>query len=249
MCPIAAAPQAALAPVPELEVWRVRVDHAPAALDEGLRLLDDGERQRAARFRHAADRARYVLGRATLRRLLCSRLHARNATLVFTANEFGKPVLLAPGTELQFNSSHSGEWILHAFHTRAPVGVDVEQVRADFADPADFTSALTPEEAVWIASVPQPDRPAALARIWVRMEAYLKALGQGVSRSPAHIRIEAGPAGRPRLSYDRNDPRTADAWSFQDIPLDEDHVACVAWRSGNGETACATAAVIRDMGL
>jgi 4'-phosphopantetheinyl transferase len=227
----------------------VRVDRSPAAIENGERLLDAAERERAASFRHAADRARCVLGRATLRRLLSLRLGVANDTLVFGANSFGKPVLVGPGAGLHFNSSHSGDWILHAFHTRAPVGVDVEQVRPDFAHVGDFAGALSPEEASRIACLPQRDRPIALARTWVRKEAYLKAIGEGIGRSPAHIHIDVDAPGRPRLSYDRNAPRAPGHWSFEDIALDAEHAACVVWRSEHDETAVWPAAVIRDFGL
>jgi 4'-phosphopantetheinyl transferase len=233
----------------ELEVWRVRVQPSSAVVDELLHLLDDGERRRAARFHHPADRDRYVLGRATLRRLLCMRLRACNDRLVLGTNAFGKPLLLEPRADLQFNSSHSGDWILHAFHAHAPVGIDVEQVRADFADPHDFASVITSEESLQIVSLPQRHRALTLARVWTRKEAYLKALGEGVSRSPAHISIEVDAAGRPRLSYDRNVPRTLGPWCFQDIAPDAHHAACVVWRSAYEEAARATAPVIRDLGL
>jgi 4'-phosphopantetheinyl transferase len=239
-----AAPEARPPPAAGPEVWRVRVAHFAAALKDGLGLLDDAERDRAACFRHAADRTRYVAGRATLRRLLSMRLDVANGRLVLGADAFGKPLLLEPQTGLHFNSSHSGEWVLHAFHPSAPIGIDVEQVRPDFANVSEFAAALSPEEASWISSLPQGDRPIALARTWVRKEAYVKALGEGVSRSPARIRIEAD-AGRPRVAYDRNTPRAPDHWSFEDIALDADHAACVVWRSDHDEKGI----VVRDFGL
>ena len=247
----ASAPAARSAPAAagELEVWRVRLQHSPAVLDEAMRSLGERERTRAARFRQAADRARYVLGRASLRRLLCLRLRVRNDALVFGENAFGKPFLLEPEAHLQFNSSHSGEWIVHALHAHAPVGIDVEQVRGDFADPRDFASVLASEETLRIASLPQSHRALALARTWARKEAYVKALGEGVSRSPAHISIEVDAKGQPHLAYDRNVPRTTHAWCFRDIPLDADHAACVVWRCGHDEPARAPAPVIRDLGL
>jgi 4'-phosphopantetheinyl transferase len=246
---VAPAVRVAPAGAGELEVWRVRLQHSPAALEKGMLSLGERERQRAARYRHSADRSRYVLGRATLRRLLCARLRVPNEALVFGENAFGKPLLLEPSADLQFNSSHSGEWIVHALHTHAPVGLDVEQVRADFADWHHFAGVLTPEEASRIASLPHSHRAVALARTWTRKEAYLKALGQGISRSPARISIEVDAAGRPRLSYDRNVPRVENAWRFRDIPIDADHAACVVWRSGDDEPDRTTAPVIRDLGL
>ena len=242
---LAKAPESARAPACELQVWRVRVDHGPAVLEGSLRILDDHERARATRFRHAADRTRYVLGRASLRRLLAMRLGLSNERLVFGANAFGKPVLTTPGADLHFNSSHSGEWILHAFDALAPVGIDVETVRPDFAGLDDFAAALSPEESLRISRLPKRARPLALAQTWVRKEAYVKAIGEGVSRSPAHICICADAAGTPRLAYDRNAPCTPLPWSFADVAVDANHVACLVY-SGHDQAA-ARAVVIRDL--
>ena len=241
---LAKAPESTPALACELQVWRVRVDPSPAVLEGALRILDDHERARAARFRSEADRTRYVLGRASLRRLLAMQFGLSNERLAFGANAFGKPVLTTPGAGLHFNSSHSGEWILHAFDALGPVGIDVERVRPDFAALDDFAVALSPEESLRISRLAKPARPRALAQTWVRKEAYLKAIGEGVSRSPAHICICADEAGIPRLAYDRNAPCTPLRWSFADVAVDADHAACLVY-SGHDQAA-ARVAVIRD---
>jgi 4'-phosphopantetheinyl transferase len=240
------APESTPALACELQIWCVRVDPSPAVLEGALRILDDHERARATRFRHAADRTRYVLGRASLRRLLVMQLGLSNERLAFGANAFGKSVLTTPGAGLHFNSTHSGEWILHAFDALAPVGIDVERVRPDFAAIDDFAVALSPEESLSLSRLPKPARPRALAQTWVRKEAYLKAIGEGVSRSPAHICIGADGSDTPRLAYDRNAPCTPLRWSFADVALDADHVACLVY---SGHDRAARAAVIRDFEL
>lgn len=227
------------------QVWRVRVDTSPHAYEPALRVLDEHERLRAARFRQDADRMRYVLGRASLRQLLSMQLDVPSERLAFGANSFGKPVLLEPHPGLHFNSSHSGEWILHAFDALAPVGVDVEAVRPDFAHVDEFAAAFSPEERFEMARVPSEDRALALARAWVRKEAYVKAIGEGVSRSLVSIRIGAAATGKPCLVYDRNEG-TPSSWTFEDIPVDALHVACLVYREGEGESGRPRRAVVKD---
>jgi 4'-phosphopantetheinyl transferase len=234
-CLAASQPRAARRSGPE--VWRVRIDISSAVLDAPLRILSEEERQRAARFRLQADRTRYVLARASLRRLVSMRLAVPNERVVFGANALGKPVLAMPGAGLHFNSSHSGDWILHAFDTHGPVGVDVEKIGPALEKVEDFAIALSPEESLHLSSLPRRDRACALARTWVRKEAYVKAAGEGVARTPARISIGTDARGRPHLLYDRNPAATGSDWSFEDIPVDASHVACVVYCGGRGRAA------------
>ena len=94
---------------------------------------------------------RFVVARSSLRRLLASKLGVETQQLEFCENAFGKPFLLRPSALMHFNTSHSGEWILHALDTVAPVGVDVEFVRPDLARTEDFALVLSPEEFLQIA--------------------------------------------------------------------------------------------------
>lgn len=227
-------------------VWRVHVDDASAEFDKHFRNLDDAEQQRALRFRREGDRVRFVVARSSLRRLLANQLGVASRQLEFRENAFGKPFLLRPTALMHFNTSHSGEWILHALDTVAPVGVDVEFVRADLAKTEDFELVLSPEEFLQIADLPQAHRARAFARAWVRKEAYVKAVGEGISRSLAEISIGVDSAGKPRLLYDRNPARSPLRWQFEEIEIDTKHVACVVYGSADTEAAAVRAAAVRD---
>jgi 4'-phosphopantetheinyl transferase len=239
----------AISRLPAPQVWRVRIDHSCAYFEKHLRTLDTIERERAARFRHVEDRRRFVLGRSSLRRLLAAELGVADSALVFGVNAFGKRLLLSPDNAIDFSSSHSGDWVLHAFDTAHAVGVDVECVRPGFAATPDFAVALSPEERLRLEQVPERDRAHAFARVWVRKEAYVKALGEGMSRSPAHISIDLDATGERCLSYDRNVPRAPAGWCFQDIDVDAKHVACLVTRSPAGTSQRSRVALIRDFRL
>ena len=115
------------------EVHRLRVSAEMPRLEQHWRHLDSAERQRADRFRNEADRARFVIARSSLRQLLARRIGIASGEIRFGENEFGKPLLQHAPVALHFNSSHSGDWVLHAIDSVAPIGIDVEAVRADLA--------------------------------------------------------------------------------------------------------------------
>ncbi len=208
------------------EVWTVDVAAEIARLAEhGSRLTAD-EARRAARFYRDEDRHRFVIARSTRRVLLARRLGVDPSALDFDEGRYGKPRLRPDlGRAPCFNSSHSGRWVLHAV-ADVEVGVDVERIRPDFARLDDFLWILSPEERAFALATVEPLRAAAFATIWVRKEAYVKALGEGLSRSLPDIGIVAGETG-PKLAYDRNPGDRGTPWRFVDLEIDDSHKACV----------------------
>lgn len=210
------------------EVWTVDVAAEVPRLATHVARLTAEESARAARFHRDEDRHRFVVARSTRRELLATILGVEPAVLAFEDDRYGKP-RLRPGagaTPPQFNSSHSGRWVLHAI-ADVEVGVDVEQVRPDFANLDDFLWVLSPEERAFVQAAAPTLRAAALATVWVRKEAYVKAVGEGLSRSLPEIGIVAGDASEPSLSYDRNLGSPGRRWSFTDLAIDDSHKACV----------------------
>jgi len=153
-----------------LEIVLARLDVDPASLSPLAMLLYADEVARAARFRLERDRRRFVVARATLRRLLGERLSREPRGLRFVYGAHGKPALQAG--ELSFNLSHSGELALYAFSRARDVGVDLEAVREvpeaeriarDWFSDADY-------------------RRFGFFGCWTRREALAKALGRDLHR-------------------------------------------------------------------
>jgi hypothetical protein len=95
-----------------------RRDAAGARAAPALRgLLGARELERLARFRQAADRERFLLGRGGLRWLLGTLLDCPAAELPLTEGSHGKPELRGGP---QFNISHSGDLVLLAVHRQLP---------------------------------------------------------------------------------------------------------------------------------
>jgi len=182
------------------------IDRRAAAGAETTRglvsLLDHGEQERAHRLRRSEDRERYRLGRAALRQVLGSWLDRDPAALRFRYGPHGKPALdgvdgvvdAAP----HFNLAHSGDLILLAFHATCPVGVDVEQHRPDLAWAPLAQRVLTPAECRLLERLPPERRPEAFLAAWCRLEARLKARGEGLAglgRLQAEALAGQDPAG------------------------------------------------------
>jgi phosphopantetheinyl transferase len=147
-------------------------------------LLSTDELDRSRQFRVAADRDRFFAAHALKRRLLGVLLDAPGARLRFEHRWAGKPQLV--GRELQFNLSHSGDWVALAISRSAPVGVDIEQ--GDTALPEGMLSvARHPKDRL----VPEPDSPAErFYTAWTLKEAVSKGVGIGLALPFTQLRLE-----------------------------------------------------------
>jgi 4'-phosphopantetheinyl transferase len=160
-------------------------------------LLSADERQRAERFVFQRDRRRYTVARARLRQLLGERLGAAPESLQFAYNRHGKPALARrPGErDLRFNVSHCGEVAAYAFTEGREVGVDVEEVRAlPDADEVAMRFFAQRERAAYL-SLPASERPQGFFNCWTRKEAFVKAIGEGLSHPLDTLDVSLAPAG------------------------------------------------------
>lgn len=86
-----------------------------------------------------------------------------------------KPFL--PGTDVDFNIAHSGEYVVVALSETASVGVDLEQELP--LETWDLQAQLTADEQWRLGQAAEP--PLLFYTYWTQKEAVLKATGQGMS--------------------------------------------------------------------
>jgi len=177
----------------ELVVHPLDIDAGPLA-----GLLSADERERAGRFAFGRDRRRYIVARARLRQLLGERLGAAPESLRFVYKPHGKPALArCPGQrDLRFNVSHCGEVAAYAFAEGREVGVDIEEVR-ELSDADDIAMRFfSRRERAAYMRLPVRERPQGFFNCWTRKEAFIKALGSGLSCPLDSFDVSFAP-GRP----------------------------------------------------
>ena len=182
----------------EVHVWRLRLGATPAGLASLRDLLDDAERQRADRFVFGVHRDRYVVAHGLLRRLVSRYTGASAAGLAFVGEARAKP-RLSRRPSLRFSLSHSGDLGLVALAWNREVGVDVEAIR-----PLDDLEGLaetcfSPAEKAEFKALPEASRLRAFFEGWTRKEAFLKAIGDGLSRPLSSVEVTLRPGEPARL--------------------------------------------------
>jgi 4'-phosphopantetheinyl transferase len=177
-----------MAPAATIEVHCADVDRADPT--DGIDLAEPIDLARAARFRRPIDARRFLARRATTRRLLAARLGAAPHEIGIAQGAFGKPFVL--GASLQFSTSHAGPLLLVALADTLAVGCDIERVRPARDLLTIAATCFTVEEASRIATLSGIERDAAFYDCWTRKEAYLKAIGTGLSLPMNSFEFAAG---------------------------------------------------------
>jgi 4'-phosphopantetheinyl transferase len=131
------------------------------------------------------------------------------------------------GTQIEFNVSHSGRTALLAFAHRRALGVDVEHIRADFDCEAVARRFFSDHEVRQLDALPQREKHTAFFRCWTRKEAYIKAIGTGLSLPLCDFDVSLTPRDKKALLSTRPDGTEAQRWSLQDIPAGDDYVAAL----------------------
>jgi 4'-phosphopantetheinyl transferase len=165
-----------------VHLWRAELDQPWQETPALFRLLSVEEQARAARFRREVDRQRFVVGRSRLRQILGRYLDLAPECLQFGYGNHGKP-FLATAPQLQFNVSHAQGLALYAVRQTHPIGADLEQVERTLRDLEQLSERFfSAREHAELLALPTHQRVTAFFRGWTAKEAYLKAIGTGLSQ-------------------------------------------------------------------
>jgi 4'-phosphopantetheinyl transferase len=200
----------------EARIWAADLEPGAAAIDRFVPLLSADERERAERFHFRRDAMRWIAARAVLREILGGCLGADPRALAFTYGDKGKPALAAPAgpLDLQFSLAHSAHVGLYAVTVGCPVGVDVERLRplSDMDRVAERT--FSRQECAALSGLSVALRPAGFFNCWTRKEAYIKAVGLGLSYPLERFSVSLAPGVPARLEVVEIDPAHVEAWTM-----------------------------------
>lgn len=182
--------------VPDLWLWAAPLDRDPAEVESLAGVLSAPELRRLEALRSGAARRRFIVRRAALRALVGETLGMAPEAVQFVVGDDGKPGVPERGgrTPCHFNTSSAREVAVFAISRLDPVGIDVEWTEG--TTPLDRVAErfFSTSEREALAAAPPERRRAQFFRTWVRKEAFLKGLGDGISARIRATRLGGGAA-------------------------------------------------------
>lgn len=160
-----------------MHIWLLE-SPSPVFFEQLSAQLKGAERKEINRLRFAKDRLIRTYSRALLRQLLARELHVLPQEVAFTRGKYGKPTLASES--LHFNVSHSGDFLLFALSKSGPIGIDIEKWKSfDYLQTA--RTVFSESEQRGLSLLKGEEMKRAFFQGWARKEAFIKAIGQGIS--------------------------------------------------------------------
>jgi len=118
-----------------------------------------------------------------------------------------------PESCIDFNLSHSGNYVICALSDTTRLGIDIEQMKP--VNMEHFTDFMTPEEIAAINTAPQP--VIAFYKYWTKKESILKANGKGL-----HIPLNEFSVTDNQATLENQH------WHIQEIAVDKEYICHIA---------------------
>lgn len=214
----------------DIHIWCADLDLPNLRVEELARILSADELARANKFHFDEHRKRFIVRRGILRTLLGSYLDIEPNQLQFDYNSRGKPALKknSGGDRLRFNLSDSQGMALYALTRDRDLGVDLEHIRPMKDAEQLVKRFFSDREYAEFSQLDRDRQEVTFFTCWTRKEAYIKAIGEGLSLPLDRFEISISPEEPAKLLSIQGDAQLAEGWLLQDLKPASGYAAALA---------------------
>lgn len=212
----------------EVHIWCADLNIHNDLLQQLLNTLSHDEKERAARFVRDEDRLHFIAARSILRDILSRYCGCDSKDIQLAYNAKGKPSLGNDQSQLQihFNLSHSNDIALYAISKMENIGIDIEYIKKDI-HPLDIAERFfSKDEILLLSQLPTADQLIGFYKIWTRKEAYVKAIGEGISHPLDQFSVDLA-IHKSKIKFDSASGLKSD-WYIYNILLHHHYTAALA---------------------
>lgn len=170
-------------------------------------------------------------GHAILRQLLGAYLSCSPDDLIFQKGPHGKPELhMKQMKQIHFNLSHSGDQLALIFSLDSPVGIDIEKIHPVKKWEQLARRFFHPEENQLLLEADPNDSELLFFRYWTMKEAFVKALGAGLSIPLNDFFISPEPYSNINVYHITKSRKDYSPWRIQPIPAPPCYQCSIAYQ-------------------
>ncbi len=222
----------------EVHIWSGVLDQPASELHRFIQVLSVDELTRAGQFYFQEDRKRFIVRHGMLRMILGSYLGVQAGEIPFYHGKNGKPAIadtFGRGA-IQFNLAHSKGVALFAFVRNQEIGVDIEYIH-DMPEMEQIVERFfSKSENEDLRSLPASRKREAFFNGWTSKEAFVKALGEGLSRPFDKFDVSLTPGESAQQLRIEGDSREASRWNIQNLEPAPHYAGAYAVKSHELET-------------
>lgn len=217
----------------EIHIWIAPLYNAGNYSRICLPTLASDEFTKANRFYFQEDRERFVFCRGLLRIILGRYLSIPPAEVIIDYGINGKPYVNNTKVENlpEFNISHSRGLALLAFSRASQLGIDIEYNMDESIDINIAKHFFSERENSYLFSLPEQQRRKAFFDCWTRKEAFIKAIGDGLSYPLENFDVSLYPDKLIQELIIHSGEIVQTDWSLINLTIDSDYSAAMVTKS------------------
>lgn len=220
----------------EVHVWHCSPDDVQddEKIEACRSVLSAEELEKYHRFKFDKDRHSYLVTHALLRSALSTYVDIEASQWQFSVGEQGKPklVLQADVPAFAFNITHTEGLSACAISMHRSVGIDAEYIKRQNNVEAVARRMFAEQELLYLES--NKNRPQFFYYLWTLREAYVKALGAGLSGSAKQFYFDISSDAESAVANVCKNNGTQDIiddWQFNIYQPESEYVISLAYES------------------
>lgn len=212
----------------EVHIWCADLNSHDISFEQMLKPLNHEEKERAARYVRDEDRLHFIAARSILRDILSRYCDCDPINIEFEYNTKGKPFLSKEQSHLNihFNLSHSNDLALYAISKMENVGIDIEYTKRNIHPLEIAERFFSKDEILLLSHLPIAEQLNGFYKIWTRKEAYVKAIGEGITHPLDQFSVDLL-NHKSKIKFDSASGTMSD-WYIYDILLHHHYTAALA---------------------
>lgn len=210
----------------QVHVWSLNKSEHKNKLAAYWNILSKEEKESASKYRFTRDRDCSIIARGALRTLLGNYLKQSPERIKFQFGTHGKPSLNEL-SDIEFNVSHSTNAIVLAFVQHNSIGIDVEYIKRNIEVKKIAKHFFSKEEIMSLFSMDESYYKQAFYNCWTRKEAFIKALGSGLSFPLDQFVVSLDSTKEAALLDTKWDEKEKDNWVLKSFEPAQDYIGAV----------------------
>jgi len=216
---------------PEAHVWFTIPESIrdPGTLADCLAMLCEQERERYRRFHFPADRHRFLVSHALVRRVLSRYVDLPPADWTFLNSGHGRPEISNPGLPaLRFNLTHTDGLAACVVTLASECGIDAERIVARHNPAGVAQRMFSASECEQMQRLSAREQLEYFFRRWTLREAYVKARGIGISFPTRKLQFAIDERENIQVQFADGIDDTGRHWQFRLLYPTPQHIVALA---------------------
>jgi 4'-phosphopantetheinyl transferase len=196
--------------------------------------LDDQEIKRAQRFKFTKDRNCFIGSHAALRILLGKYCNGDPCTITYEYTANNKPILIE-NNPIKFNLSHSHDQAIIAITKSHPIGIDIEYMQTKEILSELAKRFFSNQEYAEYQNLPAAQKTLGFYNCWTRKEAFVKALGIGITCPLKSFSVNLAPDTPAKILSVHKNQGDVSQWQLCGLIPKKQYCAAIAWHGPEKE--------------